>query len=82
MFVGTAYDNMADMALKGRAAGFNKKLENHPLVKLTPEVIKSYRDRWKRRGRYGNGKALAKEMGISYAYFVTVMNGKSAWGWA
>lgn len=76
LFLGDNFANMQDMAEKGRAAGFNRVGAKHPMAKLTNEIVAQYRARWKKRGRYGNGKQLAAELGMNYEYFVQVMNGK------
>lgn len=43
LFLGTAAENMADMARKGRAAGFRRKGHAHPLAKLDAESVAAIR---------------------------------------
>jgi hypothetical protein len=64
LFLGTGRDNMRDMAAKGRAAGFQRKGERHPLAKLTDVQVRDIRARYVRHGRYGNARALATEFAL------------------
>lgn len=81
LFLGTYADNNRDCASKGRSSGFRRAGESHPMAKLTKEQIESYRARWIRQRRYGNGKQLAAELGMNHKYFIKVMAGKQK-GWA
>lgn len=77
LFLGTAADNAADMAAKGRGAGA-KGLSNHN-ARLTYEQVAEIRRRHEppRVGyRYGNTRALAEEFGISMAYVGDLASGK------
>lgn len=66
LFLGTAYDNMRDMARKGRAAGFRRKGENHPLAKHTDDEYRKAFSRWVTRapGVTPNTNEIANSLGI------------------
>lgn len=50
------------------------------MAKLTMAQVKEYRARWIKKGKYGNGKILAAEAGISHDHFLKVMTGQVS-GW-
>ena len=64
LFAGTAFDNMQDMAQKGRAAGFRRKGEKHPLAKLTDAQTAEIGRRftW-----YSYGRCNARELAAEYS---------------
>lgn len=68
LFLGTAFDNMQDMATKGRAAGFRRKGERHPMVRLTDAQVREIRARYVNLARYGNVAQLAAEYGLTRQY--------------
>lgn len=76
LFLGTAADNAADMAAKGRGRG--AKGQENGNSKLTPEQVAAIRDRYERPCpglRYGNASALAAEFGITPQYVSQLARG-------
>ena len=73
LFLGTAYDNMQDMARKGRAAGSRRRGEAHPLAKITDAQAYEIQWRYKRRQ---NGAFLAKKYGISLGQVSHIAKGR------
>lgn len=71
LFLGTAYDNMQDMARKGRAAGFKRKGENHPMAKFSDAKVRKILSKWTRRspGVMANTRELSKKYGVSLSFF-------------
>lgn len=67
LFLGTAFDNMQDMAAKGRAAGSRRVGEKHPLAKLSSAQVREIRARFRGRapGCRANSRELAAEYGVS-----------------
>ncbi len=65
LFLGTAHDNMRDMAAKGRAAGSTRRGERHPLAKLTEAQVSEIARRYVPRGPgKSNAGELAREFGV------------------
>lgn len=77
LFLGTAFDNMQDMAWKGRSAGSRRIGEAHPMAKLTAEQVREIRRRYVKRGRYGNGPELAREYGVTSLTLWAIATGRS-----
>lgn len=81
LFLGTAYDNMRDMADKGRAAGSTRKGEAHPMALITWEQAREMRRRYGYTGSYKrapNGvtqKQLAEEFGVNVSLVRAVVTG-------
>lgn len=78
---GTAHDNMRDMATRGRAAGFSRKKENHPLAKLTQDDVNYIKREYKKGHKYarGNGRELAQAFGLNYCYLTSLIRGNTCW---
>lgn len=70
LFLGTAFDNMQDMAKKGRAAGFKRKGENHPLAKYKDSKVRKILSQWIRRspGVKANTMELSKKYNVGEGY--------------
>ena len=76
LFLGTAKDNMADAAAKGRTNRVARVFgESHPQAKLTPELaVLVYHSKLP-------DKVLAQKYGVTAAAIYNVKHGK-AWAWA
>lgn len=72
LFPGTAADNSADMASKGRAA----RGERHPNARLTEAAV---REIVERRARGENPKAIAARFGVHFSTVYRVLNGTHWW---
>lgn len=77
LFLGTAFDNMADMAAKGRSAGSTRIGERHPMVKVSAEQVREIRRRYVNRGRYGNSRELAREYGVTNTTLWAIATGRA-----
>jgi hypothetical protein len=76
LFLGTGTDNMQDMAAKGRAAGFKRRGELHPMAKLTDAQATEIKARYVRRGPGSrpNTKELCREFGVSESTIYAIAN--------
>lgn len=73
LWAGTCKDNMADMAVKGRAA---RGARQH-LAKLTDQQVLAIA---RRRGEYRAASKIAREYGVTPANIAAIWTGRS-WGW-
>jgi hypothetical protein len=79
LFLGTAIDNMQDMARKGRAAGSRRKGDKHPLAQLTDYQAAEIKRRHICRapGKTPNTKDLARKYGVSIGIILAITRGSS-----
>ena len=71
---GSHSDNMADMVIHGRTTRGDRNSQSI----LTSEQVREIRQR--HDGKYGTGRALAKEFGVSPATVSVIKSGKN-WAW-
>jgi hypothetical protein len=74
LFLGTAFDNMQDMAKKGRSAGSKRIGEKHPMAQLTDAQADDIRRRYVWRK---NSTDLAAEYGVKIETIYGIVSGKT-----
>lgn len=79
LFLGTHKDNMADMAMKGRASDNSTRAyprgERHPGAKVSDAVVDEVRRRYEMGGV--SQQSLADEFGVSQGWVSQVLRGKT-----
>lgn len=75
LFPGTHLDNMRDMIAKGRAR--HAAGQEHERAKLTNKDVREIRRRMARR-KYGDGKRIAKDFGITHNHVLDIV-ARRAW---
>ena len=65
LFLGTAADNSADMRMKGREARIGPRGTRNGASKLTPEIVRTCRERYQPRCAANGAAALAREFDVS-----------------
>ncbi len=73
LFLGTTQDNMADRDAKGRQS----KGERHHDAKLTEELVKKIRSRFRKGSRVNGVRSLAREFGLCRSSMGAVVFGKT-----
>jgi hypothetical protein len=77
LFLGTGSDNMQDMASKGRAAGFKRRGDRHPMAKVSDAQAEEIKRRYVRRGpgQKSNTADLCREFGVSESAIYAIVKG-------
>jgi hypothetical protein len=70
LFLGTRTDNMTDRDHKGRQS----KGEHRPLAKLTDELVREIRRRYRKRCRRNGIHAISRELGVAPLTIWKVVN--------